>query len=120
MSDVVIKDPVKTRASLQRFRVMAIITGVFLLLVFIDVIVKYGGLYIFDWKDDGFWAVSSVIAQIHGFIYVVYLVTSVDLWTRTAWSMRRLAYMVLGGVVPLLSFYAERRITAELTDSLDS
>lgn len=119
MSDVVIKDPVKARSSLQRFRVMAIITGVFLLLVFVDVIVKYGGLYIFEWKHDGFWAVSSVIAQIHGFIYVIYLVTAVDLWTRTNWPMRRLATMVLGGVVPLLSFHVERRVRAELTASLE-
>ncbi len=47
---------------------------------------------------------SPVIAMTHGFIYMVYLVTCGDLWTRARWGWRRLGALVLGGVVPGLSF----------------
>ena len=119
MSDLVIADTARVRAALKRYRVMAIITGSFLLLVVVDMIVKYGGEYVFGWTNEAFINFSSVIAIVHGWIYVVYLVTCIDLWTRMKWSLGRGFYMAMGGVVPLLSFYAERRIVAEVADSLE-
>lgn len=53
------------------------------------------------------------IAITHGWIYAVYLVTVVDLWTKLRWGPRRLAMLVLAGVVPVLSFVAEHRVTRE-------
>lgn len=119
MSDMVSPDPARVMKALQRYRVMAIITGSFLLVVFVDVIVKYGGDLVFGWRNEAFIAFSSIIAIVHGWVYVVYLVTCLDLWSRMKWSLGRGVYMALGGVVPLLSFYAERRIAAEVADSLD-
>lgn len=120
MTQTTIKDPARVRSALSRYRFMAVITGSFLLLVFVDMIVKYGGEWIFDWRNEAFLTFSSAVAIIHGWIYVIYLVTCLDLWTRMKWSLGRGFYMALGGVVPLLSFYAERRIAAEVTTSLDS
>lgn len=119
MSDNATADHTRIRSALQRYRVMAVITGSFLLLVVVDMIVKYGGEWLFDWRNDAFVSFSSIVAVVHGWIYVVYLITCVDLWTRMKWSLGRGFYMAMGGVVPLLSFYAERRIAAEVADSLE-
>lgn len=106
----------KTRGSLRRYRVMAIVTGVFLLLVTMGVVVKY----VFGVKNATVLEVSSVIAMTHGFIYMVYLVTCGDLWTRARWGWGRLATLILGGVVPGLSFIAERRVTREFSAAVAS
>jgi integral membrane protein len=106
----------KTRGALRRYQVMAIVTGVFLLLVTTGVIVKY----VFGVKNAAIIDVSSIIAMTHGFIYMVYLVTCGDLWTRARWGWGRLATLILGGVVPGLSFVVERRVTREFSAAVAS
>ena len=44
----------------------------------------------------------------------LYLVTVFDLWSRLRWPFGRFVVLVLSGVVPLLSFWAERRVVAEV------
>jgi integral membrane protein len=95
-------------ASLRRYRVLALITGVTLLIFTVELVLKYGfgvGGPVMAWFDDWF-------AQIHGLVYIVYLVTVVDLWSTMRWGFGRLTAMVLAGVVPFLSFVVERRIHA--------
>lgn len=106
----------KTRGALRRYQVMAIITGVFLLLVTAGVLVKY----VFGVENSAVLAATSVIAMTHGFIYMVYLVTCGDLWTRARWGWGRLAALILGGVVPGLSFVVERRVTREFAATVVS
>jgi integral membrane protein len=113
------RNQTRIRKAVKRYRVMAIVTGTFLLLVCVDMIIKYGGLYVLEWENQAFLTFSSAVAIIHGWIYVVYLVTCIDLWQRMKWSVGRAIYMALGGVVPMLSFFAERRIASEVADSLD-
>jgi hypothetical protein len=43
-------------------------------------------------------------------VYVVYLITVIDLWATMRWGLVRLVAMVLGGVVPVMSFVVERRV----------
>ena len=76
----------KRRAALGRYRVMAIITGTFLLLVTFGVVLKY----VVGVDNPTFVSITSAIAIVHGWIYVVYLVTAVDLWTRMKWTLGRL------------------------------
>lgn len=102
-----------TLRSLRRYQVMAIVTGTFLLLVTIGMIVKYG----FGVTNPTVKSVTGVIAMTHGFIYLVYLVSSADLWSRARWSLVRLVVLILGGVVPGLSFWLERRVTRDLAGS---
>ena len=99
----------KTKGALRRYQVMAIVTGVFLLLVTAGMILKY----VLQVTNEGVLEVTSVIAMTHGFIYMAYLVTCADLWTRARWGWGRLGVLILGGVVPGLSFVVERRITRE-------
>lgn len=92
--------------SLLRYRVLAWVTGVFLLLLTVEIVVKYGLL-----SGEPF--LGTWIAIIHGWIYVVYLVTVLDLWAKLRWGLGRLVVLVLAGVVPGLSFVAERRVTRD-------
>jgi integral membrane protein len=103
----------KMRGALRRYQVMAIVTGTFLLLVTLGMIVKY----VIGVTNETVVTVTGIIAMSHGFIYMVYLVTCGDLWTRARWGWRRLGALVLGGVVPGLSFYLERRITRDVLGS---
>ncbi|WP_307793853.1 DUF3817 domain-containing protein [Actinotalea soli] len=98
----------KAEGALRRYRVMAWVTGVMLLILVVEMLIKYvlrAGPEVLQWIE---W-----IPFAHGWIYVVYLVTVVDLWSTMRWGFGRLAAMVLGGVVPVMSFVVERRVHAE-------
>lgn len=104
-----------TTGALLRYRVMAIITGTLLIVVFLG-LVTYTPL-VERTEDVDHWL--GILSQVHGFVYVVYLVTVVQLWLRARWGYGRLATMFFGGVVPVLSFVVERRITRELRPVLE-
>lgn len=92
--------------ALARYRVMAIVTGTMLLLLTTSVVLQLFGV------DTG--RVGATIAIAHGWIYVVYLVTVFDLWSRLRWPFGRFVALVLAGVVPFVSFVVERRIVREV------
>lgn len=98
----------KARGALARYRVLAIVTGVMLLVLCVELLMKY----VFDVSDD----VMRYLLWIpfaHGWIYVVYLVTVLDLWTKMRWGWGRLATMVFAGVVPVMSFVLEKKVHTE-------
>ncbi|WP_313279249.1 DUF3817 domain-containing protein, partial [Timonella senegalensis] len=43
----------------------------------------------------------------------VYLITVVDVWSKMRWRFGRLLSMILAGVVPVLSFIVEHRVTLD-------
>ena len=92
---------------LVRFRVMAMLVGVVLIvLVLVAVPLRYLG------GEEG---LSKVISPIHGLLlYPLYLVVTVDLARRRGWSLLRTVGVMLAGTVPFLSFVVERRVTAEV------
>ncbi len=102
---VVRRDP---GASLTRYRVMALVTGWMLLVLTVEVLVNY------VITPTG--AVGRVVATAHGWIYFVYLITVADLWSKLRWPFGRLVVLLLCGVVPFLSFWAERRVVAEVRE----
>ncbi len=98
----------KATGALKRYRVMAWVTGVMLLVLCVEMTLKYvvqAGDDIMRWIE---W-----IPYAHGWIYVIYLVTVIDLWSTMRWRFGRLTAMVLGGVVPVMSFVVERRVHAD-------
>ena len=101
----------RARGALARYRVLAIITGVMLLILCVEMLVKYGVGQFVD--VDGVMRYVSWIPFAHGWIYVVYLVTVLDLWTKMRWGWGRLATMVFAGVVPVMSFILEKKVHAE-------
>ncbi len=98
-------DPAKGRGALGRYRVMAYVTGVMLLILCLEVVLKYGfQITALDW-----------VPRLHGFVYIVYLVTVWDLWSRMRWSWGRFVTMALAGVVPVMSFVLEGRVHRDAT-----
>ena len=51
--------------------------------------------------------------QIHGFLYMGYLLATADLGVKSRWGVWRLMVTALWGTVPLMSFVAERRLRRE-------
>ncbi|MEV4543866.1 DUF3817 domain-containing protein [Micromonospora echinaurantiaca] len=89
-------------AALTRYRVIAWIVGVVLiLLVVIGMPLKYG----FDNP-----VVVETVGPAHGFLYMIYLVAAFDLSRRADWPLKRMLAVMLAGTVPFVSFYAERRV----------
>ncbi|MBL0884696.1 DUF3817 domain-containing protein [Myceligenerans indicum] len=108
----------KARGSLARYRVLAIVTGVMLLILVVELGIKYLLGAVVDVSP-----VMPFIAWVpfaHGWIYVVYLVTVADLWSKMRWGFGRLVTMVLAGVVPVMSFVLERKIHAEAETKLEA
>lgn len=90
--------------SLTRYRVIAYVVGVVLLvLVGVAMPMKYA----FDHDPT----LVERIGPAHGFLYVVYLALAFDLAHRARWSLRRTVLVLLAGTVPFLSFVAERKVT---------
>lgn len=122
-------DPRRTKAlaALGRYRVMAWVTGTMLLVLTLEIVLKYvfhanGYVTGADGAQHAAPVIGSWVAFAHGWIYVVYLASVLDLWSKMRWRFGRLVAMVLAGVVPVMSFILERRVHAdamsELTDTL--
>ena len=95
-------------AALTRFRAMAYVVGVLLLiLVFVAVPLRY-------LADQPL--LVSIVGPIHGFLYMVYLVTAFDLAVRARWPFVRTVLVLLAGTVPVMSFVAERKATHWIHD----
>ncbi len=89
--------------ALLRYRVFAYIVGVGLaILVFAGIPLQYGA---------GVPQVDAVIGPIHGFFYIAYLVVALDLARRARFSLLEMLSMVGAGLLPILAFVIERRIT---------
>lgn len=92
--------------ALRRYRVMAHVVGVMLLvLVAVAMPLKYAA----DVPE-----VSAVVSPVHGFLYIVYLVAAFDLARKSRWTAKGTVLVLLAGVVPFLSFWAERRVTTRV------
>jgi integral membrane protein len=98
-------------AALNRFRVLAYIVGVFLMiLVCVAMPLKYFA---------GQPTLVAIVGPAHGLLYMVYLALSFDLAVRAKWPLLRTVLVLLAGTVPLMSFLAERKATAWVRDSVE-
>ncbi|MFC4125164.1 DUF3817 domain-containing protein [Nocardia rhizosphaerae] len=89
----------KIGSALQRYRVLAWVTGMWLLLLTGEMIAKYGfGV------DTPSW-----IAVVHGWVYFAYLLVTADLAVKVRWPIGRTVGTLIAGTIPLLSFFVEHR-----------
>jgi integral membrane protein len=94
---------VSLKTPLDRYRLMATVVGVGLvILVFVGVPLKY-------WAHSP--GVAKVVGTAHGFLYIVYLVTCLELALRYRLKIPRMAALIGAGFVPFLAFVAERNTT---------
>lgn len=109
------------KPALTRYRVLAYLTGVLLLLLTLHVSVRYGqsradGAAFADARGLGTWLPGGEawIPIVHGYLYMAYVAVSVELWFRTRLSPVRTVGVVLAGTVPFMSFVAERWVTSRV------
>jgi len=122
----------RIRGALRFYQVAAVITGVLLLLLCAEMIMKYAfGLELELGGAQGFLAfvpgdtvtavnLSTGILIVHGWFYVVYLFSDFRLWSLMRWPFTRFIVIALGGVVPFLSFILEARFGREVRAYLES
>ncbi|MDQ0959074.1 integral membrane protein [Streptomyces sp. B4I13] len=96
------------KSVLTRYRVLAYVTGVLLVLLCLGVVAKY----ILD--VDGAADFTRVVGFAHGWLYVLYLVFAFDLGSKAKWPVGKLLWVLLAGTVPTAAFFVERRISREL------
>lgn len=97
------------QGAVTRYRVMAYVTGVLLILLFFVAV----PLKLF--AHNGF--LSTAVGVPHGVVaYPLYLLTTFDLYRRARWPLPKMVLVVLAGVIPFLTFFVERRIVAELRE----
>jgi integral membrane protein len=92
--------------ALIRYRVMAFIVGTALIvLVFVAIPLRY-------WAGKK--GVALVVAPIHGYLYIIYLIAAADLARRARWKLGRILLVVAAGFVPFLAFIVEHRVNQQM------
>lgn len=94
------------RSVLTRYRVMAYITAVMLLVLCTCMVFKYG----FNTGED----LTLVVSQVHGVLYIVYLVFAFDLGSKAKWPFGKLLWVLVAGTIPTAAFFVERKVTHEV------
>ena len=115
------EDAPKIRRTIAVYKVSSIITGTFLLLLVVMMVTRYGfgvdielspvyGLQLTPKELITGVNLSTAILIAHGWLYVLYLGTDFVLWRQIRWSFGKFLFIALGGIIPLLSFFLERRV----------
>lgn len=119
-----------TASALTRYRVMAFIVGTGLaVLCFIGIPLQIVGMLVrghdvfagSSWAVGAGWpwtAVVAVVGTAHGFLYMVYLLACLDLAARARFRTVQLVGMVCSGLLPLLAFYMEHKVTQRVKAQL--
>lgn len=98
------------RGALLRYRVMAYIVGVgLIILVFVGMPLQFGA---------GTKAVVAVVGPVHGFLYIVYLAAALDLARRARFTLLQMLAMIGAGLLPFLAFFIERRVSARVEEEM--
>ena len=100
----------KIAGALKRYRVLAWITGVWLLVLTVEMIYKY--LILDDSSEAPEW--FTYIGQAHGVFYIIYLFMTLDLAIKARWPAARTLFTALAGTVPFLSFWFEHKRTLDV------
>ena len=87
-------------AAVLRYRVMAYITGVLIIVVcFVGIPLQVAAHNAFIVNDIG---------TIHGFLYIVYIVFAYMLAQRLHLPVRQTVILLLAGTIPVMTFFVER------------
>jgi integral membrane protein len=115
------------KAALLRYRVLANIVGV-LLIVLVLVGLPLNELHHLNaaWFPNGTSAqqvgswISRNLGVAHGWLYMIFLVMAFWLSRKAKWSLSFTAVTLICGTVPILSFWAEHRATRHVRAQMSS
>lgn len=120
--------------TLTRYRVMATIVGVLLIVLCLV------GVPLANFDGTGMWGIFPSTPQLvtpgsdaqhvgeliteylgvaHGWLYMIFLVTAFLLARQEAWEVPFALTVLLCGTIPVLSFWAERRATQRVRDEAE-
>ncbi|MGW9114221.1 DUF3817 domain-containing protein [Microbacterium sp. NPDC055683] len=124
------------RRALRFYQVCSVITGVGLLLLCAEMVLKYTPLAVelFFLDSQGVFAFREVVPSptgelvstgdgvnlslgiliVHGWFYVVYLFACFRVWSLMRWAFWRFILLAGGGVVPFLSFFMEYYVARDV------
>ena len=126
------------RSALTFYKVTSYITGIMLLLLCVEMVLRYGfNLFLFAGATntltgetftlglaqaepsviDGF-NLSIAVLVAHGWLYVLYLIADFRLWSLMRWPFTKFVLIALGGVIPFLSIILERKVHREVEEEL--
>jgi integral membrane protein len=89
---------------LTRYRIMSLAAGIMsLLLWFVELPIKYL-LEVPSLEEKVLW-----IPIVHGYVYAIYVLATVNLAVKARWQIKRIILFVLAGTLPIASFITERR-----------
>ena len=92
-------------AAVLRYRVMAYITGVLI------IIVVFIGIPLQIWGHNTI--ITNQVATVHGFLYIVYVVVAFMLANKLHMKPKPTVILLLAGTVPVMTFVVERWMTRE-------
>ena len=101
--------PAQIRSALSAYRVLAIVAGIALFVLILEMVMKY----VFKQTN----VLTQYWSPIHGLIYFAYAVSVANLGLKAAWGPVRIVKNLLAGFVPVVPWVAERRNT-EQTEAL--
>jgi len=90
------------KAAVLRYRVMAYVTGVVL------VVLCFVGIPL---QVAGHPAVANNVGVVHGILYIIYLVFAWILSRKLGLAIKPTVIMLLAGTIPIMTFIVERWVT---------
>jgi integral membrane protein len=116
-------------SALTRYRVMATVVGVLLIVLCLI------GVPLANFDGSGMWGIfpstpawfpvgstahevgeliTSYLGVAHGWLYMIFLLTAFQLSRRAAWDLPFTIVTLICGTIPVVSFWAEHRATARV------
>jgi integral membrane protein len=91
------------RTAVQRYRIMAYITGVLI------IIVVFAGIPLQIWDHNT--VIVNGVGTVHGFLYMVYILFAYLLARKLRMRPQPTVLLLLAGTVPIMTFAVERWMT---------
>lgn len=100
----------RVATALRRYSIAAYVTGVWLLILCVEIILKY---LVLDKVPEWF----MYIGMAHGVFYLIYLIMTLDLGTKARWVPTKWLITCLAGTIPFLSFVVEKKRRREVVEA---
>ncbi|MGO1165637.1 MAG: DUF3817 domain-containing protein [Janibacter sp.] len=98
-------DPRAIATALSFFRASAIVAGLAMFVLIVEMVLKYGmGNDVLSW-----WS------PVHGVIFMVFAVATANLGFKVDWSVGRMIVILLLACIPFVAFVEERRVVREVS-----
>ncbi|MGB6207181.1 DUF3817 domain-containing protein [Mycobacterium sp.] len=98
----------RIRPALLRYRVMAWVTGVWLLVLCGELVSHYAFHHPVLW-----------ITQVHGLFYIIYVLVAFDLAIKVRWPAPKIIGVLLAGTIPLVGIIVEHFQTRNIKAQFD-